>query len=62
LIILDPKDVLIPTNYKGKQDDGTDIALIGLSKDNKIKIVNYFKQLYSTQSNEFKAYKYSLCL
>jgi hypothetical protein len=34
---------LVPTNYKGKVNDGTDIALIGLSKQNRDLIINYFE-------------------
>jgi len=44
---LDPKDVLIPKEYKdnNKPESGYDIALIGLSKENKEKVVKYLKNL-----------------
>jgi hypothetical protein len=34
---------LVPTNYKGKVNDGNDIALIGLSKQNRDLIIKYFE-------------------
>jgi hypothetical protein len=40
---LDPDDILIPSNYKGLPNDGTDIALIGLSKQNRDLIIDFFE-------------------
>jgi hypothetical protein len=59
---LDPEDILIPSNYKGKSDDGSDIALIGLSKENRNLIIKFFKTQQDSQPEEFSAYKNSLCL
>jgi hypothetical protein len=45
MLVLDPKDILIPVDYKdGEPDSGYDIALIGLSKQNKDVLFNFFKQ------------------
>ena len=41
MLELDPKDILIPSKYKGTPDGGYDIALIGLSRENKIKVDQY---------------------
>ena len=43
MLELDPKDILIPSKYKGTPDGGYDIALIGLSRENKIKVDQYIK-------------------
>ena len=41
-LVLDPKDILIPSKYKyNNPDSGYDIALIGLSRANKLKVDSY---------------------
>jgi hypothetical protein len=41
---LNPDDILVPSNYKGEPNDGTDIALVGISKENSFLIKNFFKR------------------
>jgi hypothetical protein len=38
---LNPKDIIVPSRYNGKPDCGYDIALIGLSRKNKLKVDEY---------------------
>jgi hypothetical protein len=46
-LILDPNDVIYPTNYKyNNPDGGYDVALIGLSKENKQKLNIYLEKKY----------------
>ena len=41
-LILDPNDILIPSKHKfNTPDSGFDIALIGLSRANKLKVDSY---------------------
>ena len=41
-LVLDPKDILIPSKYKyNNPDSGYDFALIGLSRANKLKVDSY---------------------
>ena len=40
---MDPKDILIPSKYQcDNPKSGYDIALIGLSRPNKLKVDSYF--------------------
>ena len=43
ILELDPKDILIPSKFNGTPDGGHDIALIGLSRENKIKVDQYIE-------------------
>ena len=40
-LTLAPKDIIVPSRYNGKADCGYDIALIGLSRVNKLKVDEY---------------------
>ncbi len=42
---LNPDDILVPSNYSG-DDEYNNIALIGISIENKWLINNYFKSIY----------------
>ena len=42
---LNPDDILVPSNYSGN-DEYNDIALIGISKENKMLINKYFENTY----------------
>ena len=43
MLVLDPNDILVPTKYTGEPGDCSDIALIGISKENRDHLINFFK-------------------
>ena len=56
-LILDPRDVIVPSKYKcGEIASKYDIALIGLSRTNKLKVDEYL-----IHKNENNPQKYKWC-
>ena len=57
ILELDPKDILIPSKYNGTPDGGYDLALIGLSRENKVKLDQYLKDKFERCFNISKNFE-----